>query len=97
MNGRVPGTFDRQWVLRPNPAYTGAPRILEALCHDKSPFITISCRCGGQLHQHESQTAAIPDDTEVASNCPECGALLVFPAGWFSQAFATLRREGWIA
>jgi ribosomal protein S27E len=67
-----------------------------AECHDRTPFLTIRCRCGYELHQHESRVAAIPDDAEIASRCLGCGELLVFPPGYFKEAFAELRREGWI-
>jgi len=94
---RIPGTFGTQWVLRPNPAYAGkTPRVMKAECHDGSPFVTISCRCGYELHQHESVTSQIPDDVVIASKCLGCGATLTFPPGWFTKAFAELRAEGWI-
>jgi hypothetical protein len=94
---RVPGTFRQQWALVPNPNYAGkTPRPLQAVCHDGSPCVDIRCRCGYTLHQHESQTAQIPADAEVASRCLGCGELLVFPAGWFAEAFARMRADGWI-
>jgi len=95
---RIPGTFGTQWLLVPNPGYAGkTPRSLEAVCHDGTPFVTIRCRCGYELHQHESRTAKIPDDAVVASRCLGCGEILMFPPGWFADAFAQLRREGWVA
>jgi ribosomal protein S27E len=87
------------WRLEDNPAYAGRePTPLKAKCHDGSPFLTIRCgTCGGEMHQHESVTAGIPRDAEIASPCKECGELLVFPPGWFHEAFAELRRLGWVA
>jgi ribosomal protein S27E len=81
-----------------NPNYAGkTPRPLKVECHDGTPFVTIRCRCGYTLHLHESQTADIPADAEVASRCHSCGEPLVFPAGWFAEAFAQMREDGWIA
>jgi hypothetical protein len=86
-----------EWKLVPNPAYAGkTARILKAACHDGSPCIDIRCRCGVTLHQHESRTATIPDDAEVATRCVRCRRLLVFPPGYFVSAFAQLRADGWI-
>jgi hypothetical protein len=85
------------WVLVDNPSYGGAaPRPLKAACHDGSPCIDIRCGCGEVWHQHESRVKAIPRDAEVASPCPSCGRLLVFPPGFFAEAFAKLREDGWV-
>lgn len=44
------------WVFIDNPAFAGqAPRPLKAACHDGSPFLTIRCDCGTDMHLHESQ------------------------------------------
>jgi hypothetical protein len=85
------------WVLEENPAYAGqTPRILKAACHDGTPFITIRCDCGEELHQHESQTKDIPAGTETGTRCFGCRKLLVFPPGFFADAFQRLRDDGWI-
>lgn len=96
---RVPGTFTRtKFELVPNPGYQDrTPTPLKAECHDGSPFITIQCSCGYQMHQHESRVAHIPVDAEIASHCPRCRRLLVFDPGFFSRAFAQLRADGWVA
>lgn len=87
-----------EFVLIPNPAYAGRkPRIMEAACHDRTPFITIECQCGEQMHLHESQTARVPADAEICTGCKRCGNPLVFPSGYFARAFAQLRAEGWLA
>jgi ribosomal protein S27E len=85
------------WVLAPNPVYAGkTPRILEAACHDRTPFLTIRCSCGNELHVHESQIEAIAAATEIAVRCISCGNPLVFPPGYLAAAFQQLRDEGWI-
>jgi hypothetical protein len=73
---RIRGTFKRsRFELVPNPAYAGkTPTPLKAECHDGSPFITIQCDCGVQLHQHESSVVAVPVDAEIASRCPSCSS-----------------------
>lgn len=96
----VPGTFTRtDWKLIDNPDYGGrAPTPLKAACHDGSPFITIKCNhCGEGMHHHETSVAHVPADAEIASRCPTCSRLLVFPPGFFADAFAQLRAEGWVA
>jgi ribosomal protein S27E len=86
-----------EWVILENPAFAGRkPTILQAACHDRSPFVTIRCRCGYELHQHESRVAMAPAGAEIAMRCLGCGELLLFPPGFFAGAFATLRQEGWI-
>jgi hypothetical protein len=86
------------WALIPNPAYAGqTPRIVEAVCHDRSPFVTVRCSCGSDMHLHESQTDGIPPDAELATTCRTCAQTLVFPPGYFRAAFQRLRAEGWIA
>jgi hypothetical protein len=96
---RIRGTFKRsRFELVPNPAYAGkTPSPLKAECHDGSPFITIQCDCGVQLHQHESSVVAVPADAEIASRCPSCRKTLVFEPGFFARAFQQLRDQGWVA
>lgn len=86
------------WELITNPKYAGkAPRIMEALCHDGTPFITIRCSCDTEMHLHESQIADAPADAEIAAPCKTCREPVIFPPGYFANAFAQLRAEGWIA
>jgi hypothetical protein len=88
---------ETEWVLLDNPAFEGkTPRVLVAQCHDRTPFITIVCNCGGEMHLHESQTDPIPEDAEIAAPCKTCGKPLVFPPGYFASAFQTMRDDGWI-
>jgi len=84
------------WELRANPNYTGAPVILRAVCHDRTPFLTVVHDCGFELHFHEGQLAAVPPEVELASACKGCGELMVFPPGHFQAAFAQMREDGWI-
>lgn len=83
--------------LIPNPAYEGkTPRKLVTTCHDRSPFITIRCQCGYELHMHETQITHAPSDAEIVSRCHKCNKLLIFPPGLFKKAFRELRDDGWI-
>jgi hypothetical protein len=86
------------WVVGDNPAYGGmTPRPLKPACHDGSPCIDIICTsCGGTLHQHESRTKSLPLDAEVGCPCPYCHEVLVFPPGFFAEAFTKLREDGWV-
>ena len=45
---------------------------------------------------HESETKAIPAHAEVESRCHRCAAPLIFPPGWFQEAFTQMRKDGWI-
>jgi hypothetical protein len=86
------------WEWADNPAYAGrTPVPLEADCHDKSPFITIVCGCGGEMHVHETQVARVEPSQGVLAPCKSCDRPLVFEPGWFAFAFADLRRRGWLA
>ena len=86
------------WGLVRNPDWAGrAPTPLQASCHDGTPFITIRCDCGEDMHMHESQFAAVPDDAEIVTRCHECDETLVFLPGYFPETFARLRAEGWLA
>lgn len=79
-----------------NPDYAGRKASqLEALCHDRTPFLTVVCACKFVLHLHESQTIGIR--SAICSTCKGCGEPIFFPPGFFADAFATLRAEGWIA
>jgi len=85
------------WTLVTNPGITGPPRPLQAVCHDRSPFVTIVCGgCGFEMHVHETQLPSLPR-TEIVTLCNECGELLEFPSGFLADAFRRLRVEGWIA
>lgn len=85
--------------LRQNPAFAGrTPRPLEAMCHDRTPFITIVCECGFELHIHESSLAASRQfGAGLATRCHQCRELLTFPPGLLEDAFQEMRDEGWIA
>lgn len=83
--------------LIPNPGYEGqTPRILRAACHDRTPFITVRCECGSDMHLHESQTSVVPADDAVISRCLACGRMIVVQSSRFVEAFKQLREEGWI-
>lgn len=85
------------WVFIDNPAFAGqAPRPLKAACHDGSPFLTIRCDCGTEMHLHETQVAATPSAARVGTICKGCGRLLRFAPGELAGAFARMRELGWI-
>ena len=86
----------QQWQLRRNPAYRGKPRRLKSSCHDKTPFLSITHRCGGELHMHESQVRPIDPDAVIVAVCPACHEVLEFDASFVQHAFDEMRREGWI-
>lgn len=88
-----------EWSLVENPAWTDKmPQRLErSACHDGSHFLGVRCStCGDELHYHESAVERVPPDKGMASRCPRCGTLLEFPPGTFAEAFAEMRRRGWI-
>lgn len=85
------------WTLVDNPAFAGQkPRVLKAACHDGSPFLTIRCECGGEMHLHETQITVVPADAAIATHCKSCGGPLVFPPGELAGAFTQMREAGWI-
>lgn len=85
------------WTLIDNPAWTdrNVPRALKPACHDGSPFLTVECSCGNQMHLHESYTARVSRHLGIASQCKSCGEMLTFPPGLFHQAFKQMRELGW--
>ena len=81
-----------------NPAYEGQePRPLHATCHDGTPFLSVVCRCGAELHLHESQLAAIPSGATVLARSPTCGHQVDLDSDELRLAFRQMRSEGWIA
>lgn len=88
------------WQLVPNLDWrdrTPPPEpFSESACCDRSHFVTIACRCGEQMHMHESKTRDLSPEARVLSTCKGCGEVFVFPPKQFSQAFEELRRSGWI-
>lgn len=90
----------RGWDLVGNPDWNNvavpAQPFTQSGCHDGSHFVTVQCRCGEQMHMHESATRHVPADVGVASNCKGCGRRLEFPPSYFAESFDELRRRGWI-
>ena len=86
------------WSLVDNPEWAGRKpeAFTESACHDGSHCLDIQCGCGERMHMHESQTRNVPPDVGVASGCKACGRVLTFPPGYFAEAFAEMRRRGWI-
>jgi len=88
----------QNWELRTPRSYLGrTPRLLRPACHDRTPFLSIEHDCGERLHLHESQVRGLDRDTDILARCPSCSHLLLVPAAFLFDAFAELRREGWIA
>lgn len=85
------------WTLVPNPGYTGDPRLLESVCHDRSPFLTLACtKCGEPMHIHETQLAGAPNIATVDTRCPSCSQMAVASVQFFREAFQQMRDDGWI-
>jgi hypothetical protein len=83
------------WKLVSNPNYAGIkPQIIEVICHDRTPFLTVGCDCGSLMHVHESQIAGIR--SAIATHCKGCEIPMLFPPLWFADAFQKLRDDGWI-
>lgn len=81
----------------PNPAYEGRkPTLLTPACHDGTPSLDVQCDCGHQMHVHESQITEYAFSV-IISTCHGCGEPLVFPSGFFPEAFGQMRADGWIA
>lgn len=89
----------RRWELVANPGWAGQkPQHLErSACHDQSHFVTVQCRCGEQMHMHESAVKDLLPTQGVMSRCKGCGRTMKFPPSYFAGAFAEMRRLGWIA
>jgi ribosomal protein S27E len=87
-----------KWTLVDNPAWAGVkPDHLEhSGCHDGSHCVTIRCDCGNEMHLHESETKRVAGHLSIAAVCRGCGDLLTFPPGSIANAFAEMRRQGWI-
>jgi hypothetical protein len=86
------------WELVDNPGYTGEPRIMEPVCHDRSPFLTIRCSlCHGPNHLHETQLIGVPNSAELVMRCAFCRGELYVPPPFLREAFAQMRADGWIA
>ena len=51
--------------------------------------------CGAITHIHETQIQGVPDP--IGATCHGCTDILAFPPGFFADAFAELRRRGWLA
>jgi hypothetical protein len=83
-------------LLLPNPAYAGKkPQILDAVCHDRTPFLTICCHaCFAAMHVHESQLG--PPELEMAMRCARCRKPTIAEPGELQAAFQRMRDEGWI-
>jgi len=88
-----------QWELVKNPEWTGKTpqHFTESLCHDHSHFVTVQCRCGEQMHMHQTAWERVPETQGIASKCHSCGRLMKFPPSYFQGALAAMRESGWIA
>ena len=86
------------WVLVENPGFAGKkPRILEAVCHDGTPFLTMQCSfCQEQNHIHESQIEGFQESFELAMRCHRCRIENVTTVAFVREAFSEMREQGWI-
>ena len=93
----VPGTY-HHWKVVPNPEFEGmTPHIMEAVCHDRTPFLTVSCPlCTGQNHIHESQVAKLDPRQLLGVRCQSCMRYTDMRVSMVQGAFAQMRDEGWI-
>lgn len=84
--------------LVPNRAYAGIkPQKIIAMCHDRTPFVTVRCQCGSEMHIHESfDPMAIADAMGAMAYCRSCREPLEFRPGFFKDAFQRMRDDGWI-
>jgi ribosomal protein S27E len=86
------------WVVVPNPGYPKTPRLIEAACHDRTPFLTVACPlCGNSNHLHESQVAALDLHQIIAVRCQSCQRYTDMRVSMVHATFAQMREEGWIA
>lgn len=80
------------WSFTPNPAWEGrTPDPSRIACHDRTPFMTLLCSCGQEMHFHITQIAHVPDEDEIGSLCHGCGDPLLFNAGMMKGKI----REAW--
>lgn len=86
-----------RWATIQNPGYEGEPRIVKAVCHDRSPLLTIRCPwCQKDGHVHESQVAGVHPELIVEARCVQCGNVSEVEMKFLQQAFAEMRADGWI-
>jgi hypothetical protein len=87
------------WTLLDNPEYESMePRIVEAQCHDRTPFLTVGCPyCKAPNHMHESQFAEVPDGYVIGLRCASCRTPADMPIEFIRGGFVKLRQLGWIA
>jgi len=80
-----------KWILIPNPALKGIDSTkLVPICHNGTPFLTIQCGCGYQMHIHRSQIDRKQAEI-IISQCHACGELLEFNRKWLLTAI----NEAW--
>lgn len=66
---------------------------LRAACHDRSPFLTVWCRCGSPWHVHETQFEGMPAVAEVVAKCPGCHEGIALGGGFLLRAFAEVKQR----
>jgi hypothetical protein len=80
------------WDFIPNPAWEGRrPDVAGIGCHDRTPFMTIRCSCGSEMHFHISQIERLADEDEALVLCRGCGEPLMFNVGMMKGKI----REAW--
>ena len=92
---KIPGTYRNGWALVANPGYTGKPWHMVAVCHDRSPFTSVVCNCGNQMHLHETQIVGVPDDAETRAATTAASRWCSRPAT-SRKRLQQMRDDGWI-
>jgi hypothetical protein len=84
--------------ILPNPAFAGRePRLLQPVCHDRTPMLDYACGCGATSHMHESQLDGLTDLATILFRCHACGVREPIPVEQVRRAFADMRAAGWYA
>jgi len=60
-------------VLVRNPGWNVVPEepFTTSACHDFSHFVTVQCRCGEQMHMHQTAWERVPETQGIASKWAE--------------------------
>lgn len=82
------------WRLVENPEFPREHGDIEVACHDGSMFLTIRCRCGDDMHLHESSIVGLRPEDEVATRCKgTCGQPMLLGGKYLIAAFAEVRER----
>lgn len=84
----------RGWTLKPNPNFPAEHGDIRAACHDGSPFLTIACSCGAEMHLHETQITGMQPRDELMTACKSagCGKPMLLGGKFLLDAFEDVKR-----